>query len=90
MKPLNAEEIAKLTAHHHRCNGKTCTCRCNRSFIPEEIMIIGPDPRAGVPCAHYDGELMPFNGAKSIEWYSQNDPQSLADSVTPPQKEAKR
>jgi len=77
---MNRSQIEALTSKHHRCNGKTCTCTCDRRFLANGEMLIGPDHRAGVPCTHYDTELIPKPGTKSYEWYEENDPQSLTDS----------
>jgi len=78
---MNREQIETLTAKNHRCNRKTCTCNCERRFSPNGAMIIGPDPRACVPCKHYVGEIIPEPGKKTREWYQENDPQSLVDSI---------
>ena len=78
---MNREQIESLVAKHHRCNGKTCTCTCDRKFLANGEMLIGPDPRAGVWCAHYYGEDFPGIGMKTREWYLENDPQSLVDSI---------
>jgi hypothetical protein len=78
---LTGEMIKEINRNHHRCNGRTCTCRCDRRFNEHEEMIIGPDPRACVWCQHYHGEIIPKPGTKTREWYQENDPQSLADSI---------
>ena len=81
MKPLTADDIKAINAKNHRCDGHTCTCTCRRVFLPSEEMLIGPDPRACVWCQHYHGEIIPIPGTKTREWYAENDPQSLVDSI---------
>jgi hypothetical protein len=80
-KVLTGAMIEAMNSKHHRCNGRTCTCKCERVFLESEEMLIGPDPRSGVWCEHYHGEIIPKAGMKTREWYAQNDPQSLVDSV---------